>query len=376
MATLNLQSFDALVANQVAAIQSRATALTDFAIGSVLRSIVEAKSGVALWLQSQILQVLAVARAATSTGSDLDSFVNDFNLARFLGTASIGQVTFSRFTNVASALVPVGALVQTLDGTQNFIVVADPTNPAYSASQGGYPIAAGVSSVTATVNSVTAASAANVAAGTISVIQSSIPGVDYCNNAAATSAGTDAETDSALRVRFRAYILSLSRATLGAISYAIIGTQAGLSYSIVENIDYATQTTRLGYFYVIVDDGSGSPPTSLLNSVLMAVDSVRAAGVQFAVFPPSLVYASVSATIVTSSSYDHGLCVAAATTAVTTFLNSLADGAGLSYTDLYAAIYNASSGITNVSNLLLNGAIADMTITPRQVIKAGTISIS
>src|SRR5579872_2048657 len=127
---LSLRNFDAIVAAGAAAVQGAARQVLDLTVGSVLRAILEANAGLGLWLQWLILQVLQTTRAATSVGTDLDSFVGDFGLARLPASAAAGSVTFARFTPVAGALVPVGTVVRTSDGAQSFAVTADPTNPA------------------------------------------------------------------------------------------------------------------------------------------------------------------------------------------------------------------------------------------------------
>ncbi|MFX6225963.1 baseplate J/gp47 family protein, partial [Acinetobacter baumannii] len=88
----------------------------------------------------------------------------DYNFTRLAAVAAPGSVTFSRFTASGTALVPVGALIQTGNGTQQYTVTADTTNAAYDASQGGYVLANGISSVTVPIQAVTAGVAGNVTA--------------------------------------------------------------------------------------------------------------------------------------------------------------------------------------------------------------------
>src|SRR5271163_4542066 len=105
MTTLQTQTFTAIVQNTVAAIQGGASKLLDLTVGSVLRAIVEANAAVILWLQGLILQVQTLTRAATSQGSDLDTWVADYGLIRLPAVAATGQVTFTRFTANQQAVV-------------------------------------------------------------------------------------------------------------------------------------------------------------------------------------------------------------------------------------------------------------------------------
>src|SRR3954452_809264 len=122
MASLQTFSFTQLLSNFAAAVQGAASALLDFNPGSVLLAIAEAVSGIVLWLQAIVLQLLTMTRASTSVGADLDTWVADYGVTRLPAAASTGQVTFSRFTATQQAVVPVGTMVQTGDGTQNFTV--------------------------------------------------------------------------------------------------------------------------------------------------------------------------------------------------------------------------------------------------------------
>src|SRR6185312_6354663 len=175
---LQVYSFNQLVSNIATAIQASAAAALNFTAGSVLRAIAEAISGVVLWLQAIILQLLTLTRAATSSGSDLDSWGADYGFARLAADAATGQVTFSRFTPAIQAVVPIGATVQTTDGTQAFSVTLDTTNGAYSATLGGYVLPVSTSSVGVPVQAAVAGSGGNVQAATIAVLTTPIPGVD------------------------------------------------------------------------------------------------------------------------------------------------------------------------------------------------------
>lgn len=365
-----------MVSDQVAAIQSNANTLIDFSIGSVLRAFSESNGGVSLWLQSLALNVLATTRAATSNGPDLDTFVHDFGVSRVQGVVSNGVVTFSRFSPVVQVTIPVGTPVQTSDGSQQFVVVADQTNPAYNVVQAGYIVPASTASLNVPVQSLQQALAANVAAGSITVLTQAIGGIDFISNPLPTTGGQDPESDSALRVRFVLFIASLQKATRSAILYAIMSVQTGLLISIIENANYVTGLPQYGFFYVVVDDGSGNPPASLLTSIYNAIDLYRAAGIQFAVYPPTLVYAAVALTITTGPSFDHPTLTTTVANAVSTYVNTLLDGSTLAYTRLIQVAYDASPGVINVSNVTINGVPADLAIPPQSVIRTSTVTVS
>src|SRR3954452_7990670 len=104
---LSLKTFSQLIEDMGAMLQSSATALVDISVGSVIRAIFEANASVALWMQWLILQVLQTTRAATSSGSDLDSWMMDFGLTRLPASPSSGTDIFFCFANSLSSVLPV-----------------------------------------------------------------------------------------------------------------------------------------------------------------------------------------------------------------------------------------------------------------------------
>lgn len=373
--SIQTQDWVTLVRNQVTAIQGYARVLVDLTVGSILRAVVEANAAVVIWLQGLIMQVLAITRAATSSGADLDSWVADFGVSRLPATYATGLVSFSRFTATQQAVVPVGATVQTGDGTQQYAVTADTTNPAYSATLGGYVLAAGVSSVSVPVLAVVAGAAGNAVIGAVSTITGAISGVDTVTNASAFTNGADPETDAALRTRFIAYVASLSKATKGAVGYAITSLKQGVTYALVENQTYAG-AVQMGYFYVVVDDGTGAPGSTFLATVANAIDAVRPLCSSFGVFGPVVVNAAVAMTCAVASGYDPVATKALVVTALKNYINALGLGQTLTYSRLAQIAYDASPGVTNVTGVTLNGGVSDLVATSQQTIKWSTVAVA
>lgn len=375
MASLPTKSFTDLIRGQVAAIQANAAGLVDFTVGSILRAIVESVAFVVLWLQGLILSLLQTTRLATSSGSDVDSFVADFGLTRLQAQFASGSVTFSRFSTVGQVVVPVGATVQTSDGSQQYTVNLDTTNPAYSATLGGFVMLAGAGSVTVTVTAITAGAAGNAVAGAITTITSAISGVDTCANASAFTTGVNAETDAALKVRFVAYLQSLESGTPVAVKYAITTVQQGIANTLTENA-YYNGTPQIGHFSIVADDGSGNPPTPFLNSVYSAVDAVRPIGSTLEVHGPTLLAATITLTVKVATGYTGSAVAAAVQAAIVAYVNALPLGMGLSWSRLTQLAYDASAGVTNVSAVLLNSGTADMTATVNQVVRTSNGSVT
>lgn len=367
---LNTKTFTVLVQDQVAAIQGAARTLVDLTVGSILRALTESVALVVLWIQSLILQLLAATRAATASGSDLDTWMADYGLTRLPALAATGSVTFSRFTPTLQAVVPIGAIAQTGDGTQQFKVQLDTTNTAYSASQGGYVLAAGTASVTVPVTASVAGSGANVSVGQINTIAQAMPGVDTVSNASAFTNGADAETDAAFRARFALYISGLREGIKSSVQSAIANLQAGVQYTLVENQTLAG-LTQYGYFYVVINPYT----TTLQQQVYGAVDAVRPLGSTFGVFSATQVTVNVGMTVTAKSGYTHSQVAAAVTTAVQNFIAGLGLGVPLYWSQLYAVAYSVA-GVQEVTGLTANSGTADISATAQQVLVCGTVTVS
>jgi uncharacterized phage protein gp47/JayE len=372
---LSLQTFTSLVQNMAAAVQSATTRLLDLTVGSAMRAVLEANASVALWMQWLILQVLQTTRAATSNGPDLDSWMADMSLTRLPAVAATGSATFARFTSTAPALVPAGALVRTTDGSQTFAVSIDASNPAWSAAANGYVVAAGIGSLSVPVVAQTPGVAGNVQAAAITLLVSTIPGIDTVTNTAPLQNGLNAESDDALRARFQNFVQSRSRATPLAVAYAVGSIQQGLNYALQENVD-PSGAARLGNFVVTLDDGSGNPPASLLETATAAIEAVRPVGSVFTVQPPTVVTADVSLTLSVPPGTGKPAVVAAVAQALQGYINSLPIGASLPLTKLAQLAYGASPSVTNVAQLLINGTTADLVPSVSGVVRAGNVAVS
>lgn len=314
------------------------------------------------------------AAARHSTGTDVDSFVGDYSLARMPAVAAQGNVTFSRFTNTNAAVIPVGATVITADGTQTFSVIANTSNSIWNGT--GYTIPGGTTSGTVPVAAVVAGTAGNVQAGTVTLLGTAISGVDTVTNALAFSGGYNAESDAALKSRFQLYIQGLSKATQAAIGSAIMSVQQGLTYNIAVNTNTSNVYTP-GNFVVTVDDGSGSPPTSTLNAVYAAVDAVRSICETFSVQGPTDVPVTISLTLTTAPGVIHANMIGPVASAITQYVNTLAVGATLPYSMIAAIAYTTGAGqITNVTGVTVNGGTADIVPTATQVVKVASVTVT
>jgi uncharacterized phage protein gp47/JayE len=371
---LPLQTFTTLVQNMAAGVQGSAAQLIDLTVGSVLRALLEACASVALWMQWLILQVLSMTRAATSTGSDLDSWMADFSLTRLPGSDAAGSLTFSRYTVGITTTIPVGAVASTTDGTQSFTVVADSSNPAWNGSN-GYVLGASVASVTVAAQAVAPGSAGNVQPNTIQLLKMPIPGIDTVTNAQAFAGGVDPESDAAFRIRFQLYINSRSLATGGAIEFVLASLQQGLRYVVLENID-TTGAFLPGHFCVVVDDGTGFPPSTLITEASLAIEAVRPIGATYSVNAPAVVDVTIFMNVVTSNALTAAQVGASIQQNVLAWVAGLPIAGTLAVSKIEAIAHNTDASVVSVNGTTINGANLDVVAPYNGVLLALSVTVN
>ena len=355
-----------------ASAQAKSAAVLDFTVGSVWLALSEAVAAIVLWLQYLCILILGTTRAATSNGSDLDSFYADFFFAREPAVPASGTVTLSRNSAAQAALVVPGAQIKTTDGTQIFTVTTDTSNPAWSTFAGataGYFVPAGLASVTVPVVDAVAGSAGNIQAGTLTLLASNLPGIDNATNASAFTNGLDAESDTAFRARFQIYIAGLATGNAAAIVGAAEAVQQGVRTQLRNNYPGP------GFYTLYADDGSGAAPNSFIAAVTAAVQAVTSEGVQPAVLRPTLIPAGIIAGLQINPAANRPTVVANVGTALADFVAGLPIGGTLPYLQLPSVIFGADPNVTGLASLSINGGAADVVAGEGGLIQA-TVSVS
>lgn len=356
------RNYTDIVRDMSAAITASAGRIVDMSVGSILRAIVEANAAMVLWVQYLTMLVLQTTRAATSTGSDLDTWMADFTLSRKPAAAAKGSVSFSRYSAAVSAVVTVGTALKTVDGAVSFHVAGDISNSAWQASLNGYLLPAGVSSIDIPIEASLAGASGNVLAHSITVLAASVPGVDTVTNGLPTLGGTNSEIDEAFRKRFQDFFAARSRATLDAISYSIRGVQDGLRFSIQENIDI-TGNKRPGSILILVEDRRGNFADGLRAAIFAAVDSVRPVGTAIILQPPHAVDIGISlnVTFLRNAVDTPAVLQNRISDALWQYVADCPIGGMVSITRISEIAYRTTALIANISQVTLNGQAQDVT---------------
>jgi uncharacterized phage protein gp47/JayE len=380
---LTVYSFNTLVTNMITAIASQTSKITNFQPGSVALAITQSFAGNSLLIQQLITQMVAITRLGTSTGTDVDSFINDFGRVRLPATPATVQLTLTRSSIGVQLAVPLSTsnIVQTVQGQVQFILVADALQSSYNPVSNSYFFSQAVIQVTA--HAVIAGAAGNVGAGTITQVVAGFAGVSSVTNAAPSTSGADAETDAQVRARFPLYLASFKTSNLASVEAAVESIQAGVTYQIIEYQSYngpgawitpiPAGVDTLAYFSVIVDDGSGAAPQSFINAVYNAVFATHAAGVRFEIDRPNDAPVNVSLRVIPANGTSLAVIQLAVTAAITAYIN----GRGVGNSVTLAGIANTVQGVAGVFgylDILINSASADLVIQPFELARTSGVS--
>ncbi len=358
---LPVRSFSDFVRDMSAAINASAGIVIDISVGSIMRAIIESNAAVAMWVQWLIALTLQTTRAATSAGSDLDSWMADFSLTRLSALPSVGLATFTRYSGLSEALIPDGTAIKTSDGAIVFVVTANLSHPAWQQTLNSYSMAVGLLNLDLPIVASVPGTTGNVQANTITLLATATPGIDAVTNSVATSGGCDPETDDSLRQRFGSFLAARSRGTVEAIEYAVSQVRQGLKFLILDNLD-AVGNFRPGNALVIVDDGSGGLSFDLLSSLSSAIMSVRSVGVSISIQPSLKVQIQVDLAVSIPSDVSLNPLQESITWSIAHYLAALSIGAVVSITRISQVVYEVDSRIINISSVKLNGQGDDIVL--------------
>lgn len=374
--TLPTKPIQSLVDDMVAAWGANTGITPNFSSGDILLAMFQAIAGQLDFLQAQVQVVLALTRASSSSGADLDSWMAQFKFSRLVATYATTTVVFSRrLAASAPILVPVGTIIQTAGGKYQYKVVADTNVASFDSTQNGYVLPIGSTSVTATVEATVGGAGANVVTGAISQFATSLAGVDFVTNPQPVTDGYDAESDDAYRARFPLYLATMSKATRNAIYAAAMGVQQGLSVNLLEN-QTSNGAILLGSFTAVVDDGSGAPPTTLINNVFDAVNATRAFTVQPFVVAPTTIIANIVITVRLAPNTVSSLVNPLIQQAIAGIVNERIPGTPLYASDVDAAAKLVTGVVAVRSGTTINGIAADLIPTASQEIRTTVTNIN
>jgi hypothetical protein len=227
MSTISIKEFDEIKQDFIDAIKAKvhendpSLDITDYNVGGVLNTIVEAFSDV---LEQAYFDMFQIAKES------LENIYNGFNFYKIPGKKATCTVyIYFDTTDLASAqnsiflTIPKGTVVTTEDGTIEFEIVDDYQSSALQLAGGGSEFPGQVF-YTASAVSVTIGSSNNIGQNTLTKISTAITNLrsySFSVRNASCSGGAEEETEEEMKSRFQQYLVSLRRGTTEALGFAL-----------------------------------------------------------------------------------------------------------------------------------------------------------
>ncbi len=319
--------FLAIVASMVNRMRSITALISDYNVGSVARTLVEAPAQEIDELYQQMTYGLIEAiQTAVYTS---------FNFPPLPAIPASNLIRVIIAVQSTPVLVSANTPFTTLDGSLTYNATADTTIPA-GASYGDVPVAC---TVTGTIG--------NVIALTGFTIGITVAGFVSASNLSAFVNGANPETPSAQKVRFNAYVQTLSRGTVAALYYAltrltfVTDTQGNVIERVATaNIDEpwkSDPTQPPGLINAYIDNGVGGTSAALVQQAYNILDGYVdksgtpiagyvAAGPQLNIYAAQEIPLNVVGMLTIGPTYDPASVVAEVTAVLFTYIQNISVG--------------------------------------------------
>ncbi len=347
-----VKDFLSITASMVNHIRGATRKLTDFNVGSVNRTLIEASAVEIDELYQQMLNGLRDAiPVATYTSFGFTKL--PAALANVIVEFRVSPVPPS--ATGEAIVIPAGSVVRVLNDEISYVTDNEVSIPA-----GGV-------SVSVRVTADQSGTKGNALANTITVMDVPITGVTVTNPAAAIT-GRDIETDEAQQIRFAQFIKSLSRGPIESIAFgaktAAIKNNNG---DIIEYVDkskvvepYITDANQpLGYIDCYIYNGSGNTSVALRDETQKIIDGFfnadgvrvagwKAAGIVCRVRLVTEQTQNITGVVTVERGVDSKLVAPEIATRITQYIQNLEIGEAIILNELIG-IAMALDGVYNVA---------------------------
>lgn len=329
----NLVSIAASMANHMRATQKK---ITDFNIGSIARTLVEA---CAIEIDELYQQMFSGLKEGIPVAT-----YNSFDFARLTAQAATGLIRVTITSQPASVIIPAGTVFKLSGSAITYASAVDVI------------IAASNTFGDALVTASAPGSAGNLQAATAFTMTPTPTGFLSASNQAAFSNGTDDEIDADRKVRFNAFIASLPRGTVAAIAFGIknfafLTNSAGAVSERVATVSIVEpwlldSLQPISLVNVFIHNGVGSTSSDLVNKTNDVVYGYydtngnpvpgwKAAGVKVTIAAAIESLVNIAGTVTAKPGFDQPTLAVAAAAAIRTLLLGLGIGETFEVADMY-----------------------------------------
>lgn len=369
-----IKDFVSITASMINLMRASTKKITDFNVGSVARTLIEAPASELDQLYQEMFHGLKEAIPVAT--------YNTFEFPLLPSSASTGVLTFYAVGgHAAPILIATGTLVKNPTTNKIYRTIRDVFLEVGEAQ-------VSVAGVADTVGSDT-----NCDANTILVLIGAISGISGVSNLTPFSGGRDVETDDERKLRFQGFISTLQRGTLAAIRYgastAVVTDINGIIIErvvfigIIEPYEVDPVANDPGYVEVYIHNGVGGTSTTLVDNAQVIIDGSydadgnpipgwKAAGVVVDCFAATEVLQAVTGSIYFLAGYQSADVLAACTTVVRSYLLSLKVGEKSVKNEIIERIM----AVPGVYNLVLAAPTSDLAPSASEKIMPGVVTLT
>lgn len=367
-----LKDFPSIVLSMINHAKATQSKLTDFNIGSVARTMIEAPAVEIDELYQQMFNGLMESIPV--------AIYNSFDFDRLPATQANGIIRVTIASQGSNIVIPAGTEFASASLTVKFTSKTDTT------------ITTGNTYADVFVSCSTSGVASNIAAACSFTMTPAPAGFVSASNAAAFTNGSDEETDDQRKWRFAEFIASLNHGTCAALLYGLkTASLTDANGLVTEYVKHASvyepykldNQQPIAWVQCFIHNGTSGASSNLITRAAAVIDGYydsngnpvsgwKAAGVKVDVAAATNVSVAVTATLTAAAGYSSSALITQVTAAIQAYLYGLDIGMSA----LRAEIISAAMAIEGVYNFVMSAPASDTTATYAQKIVPGTFTIT
>lgn len=370
-----IKDFRSIVASMVNVMRANTRKITDFNVGSVVRTMLEAIGIEMDQLYQEMFHGLKEAIPVATYTS--------FNFELLQSSAAKGRLTFYAVGgHTEGILIPAGTLAKNPVTGRTYQTTQDVT------------LLVGASDISSPAVATIAAADTNCDAGSATDLVTPIQGVAGVSNLVPFTGGSDKESEESRKLRFQAFISTLNRGTNSALRYgagtaAVVDvnglvTERAILVEIIEPYLVDPVLNAPGFVEIHVHNGVGLTSQALIDEVQKVIDGYydangapvpgwKAAGVVVSCMAAIEVDVDVTGVITALPGYQIGDLLAAADQVVASYILSLGIGRAV----VAAEIVERVMSVAGVYNFVLSAPSTDLVpVAASEKAMPGTITIT
>lgn len=367
-----IKDFPSIAASMINHARATQSKLTDFNVGSVARTILEAPAIEIEELYQQmwvgLMESIPVA------------IYNSFGFSRLQSAPAFGIIRVAVAPSSTPSVIPAGSIFQVDGGELSFVSMIEQSIPA------------NVSFVDVQVRAQTPGGSGNIDAGTSFSVRPAISAMSTAVALGKFIGGRDEETEAEQKERFAEFIRTISRATTSALEFGVssaavrspegaIMEQARFQ-SIVEpwRTDLSQPPALVNVYIHNGVDGASLALIEEVKKVLFGyreadgtvVPGWKAAGVRVDVYAANSISVNVTGSVVVASNFDGAEVIAQVSAAIADYIAAL----NIDEDVLFAEIVAQAMSVPGVINFLPETPVADILISGVSKAVVGAVSIT